>query len=43
MTTQDEEFDVIYRRFRRTKSGRVLDAQKYGLKAWPIKVRRKTV
>jgi hypothetical protein len=29
---------VIFRRFRRV-GGRVLDAWKYGLKAWPIRVR----
>ena len=29
---------VIFRRYRRTKDGRVLDARKYGLKAWPIRV-----
>lgn len=40
MTTQEDEYDVIFRRFRRTKSGKVLDAYAYGLKGWPIKVRR---
>lgn len=29
---------LIFRRFRRTRDGRVLDAHKYGLKAWPIRV-----
>lgn len=39
MTTKDDEqYDVIFRRFRRTKSGKLLDAQAFGLKAWPIKV-----
>lgn len=41
MTTQDEDFIVVFRRFRRTKSGKVLDARQYGFNAWPIKVRRK--
>jgi hypothetical protein len=27
---------VIYRRFRRVRGGRVLDAHDYGYKAWPI-------
>lgn len=39
MTTRDDDFVYIYRRFRRTKSGKVLDARAYGLAAWPIKVR----
>lgn len=29
---------VIFRRFRRTKNGKVLDAFNYGLRAWPIQV-----
>jgi len=41
MTTQEDEYDVIFRRFRRTKSGKILDAYAYGLQGWPIKVRRK--
>ncbi|MEM5316095.1 hypothetical protein [Paraburkholderia sp. JHI869] len=41
MTTQDEEYITIFRRFRRTKSGALLDAKKFGIAAWPIKVRRK--
>lgn len=41
MTTKDDDYEVVFRRFRRTKSGALLDAWKYGLKAWPIKVRRK--
>jgi hypothetical protein len=41
MTTKDDEFITIFRRFRRTKSGALLDAKKYGISAWPIKVRRK--
>lgn len=41
MTTNDDEFDVIFRRFRRTPAGQVLDAHRYGLRAWPIKVPRK--
>lgn len=32
---------VIFRRYRRVRGGRVLDAHKYGLKAWPIRIRRK--
>lgn len=31
---------VIFRRYRRTRDGRVLDAWQYGHKAWPIRVRR---
>jgi hypothetical protein len=29
---------VIFRRYRRTKTGQLLDARKYGLRAWPIRV-----
>jgi len=27
---------IIFRRFRKLKNGRILDAWDYGLKAWPI-------
>jgi len=40
MMTKDDEYITIFRRFRRTKSGALLDARKFGLAAWPIKVRR---
>ncbi len=40
MTTQDDDFDIIFRRFRRDPSGKLLDARAYGKKAWPIKIRR---
>ncbi len=40
MTSKDDEFFYIFRRFRRTKSGKLLDARKYGLEAWPMKVRK---
>lgn len=37
-----DEFDIIWRRFRRDpRTNSVLDAYKFGLKAWPIKIRRK--
>jgi hypothetical protein len=29
---------VIFRRYRRVRGGRVLDAQQYGLRAWPIRI-----
>lgn len=32
---------VIYRRFRRLKNGKVLDAHAYGHKAWPIYIGHK--
>lgn len=32
---------VIFRRFRRVKGGRVLDARDYGHEAWPILIRRR--
>lgn len=35
-----KEADVIFRRFRRGRDGKVLDAWKYGIKAWPIRLRR---
>lgn len=31
---------IIFRRYIRTKDGRVLDAREYGRKAWPIRVRK---
>lgn len=37
---ENDDYIVIFRRYRRTKDGRQLDAFKYGLKAWPIKVPR---
>jgi hypothetical protein len=27
---------LIFRRFRKTKDGMILDSYKYGLKAWPL-------
>jgi len=41
MTSSDAQYDIVFRRFRRTKSGALLDAWKFGIKAWPIKVPRK--
>lgn len=38
MSRVDEQ--VIFRRYRKV-GDRVLDAHKYGLKAWPIRIRRK--
>lgn len=35
-----DDYIVIYRRFINLKNGRVLDALKFGKKAWPIKIRR---
>jgi hypothetical protein len=40
MTTKDDDYIIIFRRFRRTKSGALLDARKFGISAWPIRVRR---
>jgi len=34
---------VIFRRFRRSRGGRVLDAWQYGLKGWPIRLRKDRV
>jgi hypothetical protein len=31
---------VIFRRFRRIRGGKILDAWDYGHKAWPIRLRR---
>jgi|GEM_PF-1335693 hypothetical protein len=36
----DDQYIVIFRRFRRDRRGRLLDARQYGLKAWPMKIRR---
>jgi len=30
---------VIFRRFRRGRNGKVYDAWKYGVKAWPIRIK----
>ncbi|SPA43801.1 hypothetical protein [Cupriavidus taiwanensis] len=38
MTAKDDDYVVIFRRFRRDKSGKLLDAFAFGIKAWPIKV-----
>src|SRR5690606_2007529 len=38
---QEDDYVVIFRRYRRTRDGRLLDARKYGLQAWPIRVRKK--
>ena len=38
MTSKEDDFVVIFRRYRHTKSGKVLDAHAFGLKAWPIRV-----
>ncbi|KXS36367.1 MAG: hypothetical protein AWU55_3012 [Halomonadaceae bacterium T82-2] len=32
---------MIFRRYRRTKNGKVLDAREYGYEAWPITPRRR--
>ncbi len=34
-----KEDGLVFRRFRRGKDGKVLDAHAYGLKAWPIRCR----
>jgi hypothetical protein len=36
-----EDLEVIYRRYRTLPNGTVLDARKYGLKAWRMVVERK--
>jgi hypothetical protein len=38
MSTKKNDKPVIFRRFRTLPNGQVLDARKYGLKAWPIRV-----
>jgi hypothetical protein len=30
---------VIFRRYRRSRGGRILDAHDYGIKAWPIHIK----
>jgi hypothetical protein len=37
---QRQQGNVIFRRYRRLKNGRVLDAHDYGIEAWPIPVRK---
>jgi hypothetical protein len=39
--TGNPKSDVIFRRFRRGLGGKVYDAHAYGVKAWPIKLRRR--
>jgi len=40
--SQPKDPDVIFRRFRRDpKTGQLLDAWQYGLKAWPIRIAKK--
>lgn len=39
--TAKKKSGVIFRRYRRTRDGQVLDAHAYGLKAWPIHVGEK--
>lgn len=39
--TGDDRSDVIFRRFRRGRDGKVYDAHDYGVKAWPIRPRRR--
>lgn len=34
----DQSGRVIFRRYRRLRNGRVLDAHAYGLTAWPIRI-----
>lgn len=42
MGTVADGYTLIFRRFRRDpKSGKLLDAWKYGKKAWPIKIPKK--
>ena len=37
-----EDVEIIFRRFRRNqKTGELMDARRYGLKAWPIRVSHK--
>lgn len=36
--TESEDYEIIFRRYRKDKSGKLLDARQFGLKAWPIKV-----
>lgn len=40
MKTDNSGTKVIFRRYRRC-GGRTLDAHEYGLKAWPIRIRRR--
>lgn len=38
---QDSEFTVIFRRYKKGKDGKLMDAYSYGKRAWPIKIKRK--
>jgi hypothetical protein len=32
------KFKIIFRRYRRCRNGKILDARDYGYEAWPIKI-----
>lgn len=38
--SQGPQGAFIYRRFRRVRGGKILDAHDYGYKAWPIPISR---
>lgn len=40
MSPKHGDYVFIFRRYRRDRSGKVLDAHAYGLRAWPIRIRR---
>lgn len=40
MSSKPDGYVLIFRRYRRDRSGKVLDARAYGLRAWPIRIRR---
>jgi hypothetical protein len=41
MDRHQDDLELIFRRYRTLPDGTVLDARKYGLKAWPLWVPRK--
>ncbi len=40
MPSKPDGYVLIFRRYRRDRSGKVRDAHAYGHRAWPIRIRR---
>ena len=40
---QDSDYIVIFRRYKKGKDGKLMDAYSYGKRAWPIKIKKKVI
>jgi hypothetical protein len=38
---RDDGYVIVFRRWRRDRNGKVYDVRAYGLRAWPMRVRRR--